>query len=114
MKRGQKAIELCMPVTVKRTVREQGPEGNDIETEIPIKRFVFRRNWFMCHRQMGKSIRCPPFRSESRGYDHCFRGWLAVRITSVAVAFDITCVRGTKVDRRFNGQEFSIGRTQRG
>jgi len=27
VKRGEKAIELCMPVTVKRTVNETGPEG---------------------------------------------------------------------------------------
>src|SRR5437016_8294226 len=47
VKSGEKAIELCMPVTVKRTVKETGPDGNDVETEVPFKRFVFRRNWFM-------------------------------------------------------------------
>src|SRR5215472_1568490 len=47
VKRGEKAIELCMPVTCKRTVKEQGAEGNDTQTEITFKRFVFRRNWFM-------------------------------------------------------------------
>src|SRR5438067_4836255 len=45
VKRGQKAIELCMPVTCKRTVKEQGPYGNEAETEVAFKRFVFRRNW---------------------------------------------------------------------
>src|SRR5499425_3175653 len=34
VKRGEKAIELCMPVTSKRTVTEQGPDGADAETEI--------------------------------------------------------------------------------
>jgi hypothetical protein len=47
VKRGEKAIELCMPVTLKRTVKEQGTDGTDSETEIAFKRFVFRRNWFM-------------------------------------------------------------------
>src|SRR5207253_4383315 len=42
VKRGEKAIELCMPVTCKRTVTEQAPDGADVETEITFKRFVFR------------------------------------------------------------------------
>src|SRR6201987_3460416 len=29
VKRGEKAIELCMPVTSKRTVKEQGTAGNE-------------------------------------------------------------------------------------
>src|SRR4029077_8009624 len=47
VKRGERAIELCMPVTAKRTVKETGPDGADTETEVPFTRFVFRRNWFM-------------------------------------------------------------------
>lgn len=47
VKRGEKAIELCMPVTCKRTVTEQGEDGTDVETQVVFKRFVFRRNWFM-------------------------------------------------------------------
>src|SRR6476659_4619525 len=47
VKRGEKALELCMPVTLKRTVKETAADGTDIETEMPFKRFVFRRNWFM-------------------------------------------------------------------
>jgi hypothetical protein len=47
VKRGEKAIELCMPVTCKRTVSEKQEDGTDIETELTFKRFVFRRNWFM-------------------------------------------------------------------
>src|SRR5437870_13087375 len=34
VKRGEKAIELCMPVTCKRTDKEQGPDGNEAATEI--------------------------------------------------------------------------------
>src|SRR5689334_20081772 len=42
VKRGEKAIELCMPVTCKRTVKDQDAEGRDMESEIAFKRFVFR------------------------------------------------------------------------
>src|SRR5437762_13147422 len=39
VKRGQKAIELCMPITMKRTVKEEREDGNDAKTEIKFKRF---------------------------------------------------------------------------
>src|SRR3989442_13984971 len=47
VKRGEKAIELCMPITMKRTIRDDGSNDSDAETEITFMRFVFRRNWFM-------------------------------------------------------------------
>src|SRR5215467_14675336 len=47
VKRGEKAIELCMPVMSKRTVTEQSSDGKDVETQVMFKRFVFKRNWFM-------------------------------------------------------------------
>src|SRR5436190_13716443 len=59
VKRGEQAIELCMPVTCKRSVKEQGPEGNDVETEIAFKRFVFRRNWFMLAQTDGAEYQAP-------------------------------------------------------
>src|SRR4051794_9850345 len=34
VKRGEKAVELCMPVTMKRTVKEDGAIGNESETEV--------------------------------------------------------------------------------
>jgi antirestriction protein ArdC len=59
VKRGEKAISLCMPVTVKRTIKETGPDGNDTETEVPFKRFVFRRNWFMLSQTDGDEYQIP-------------------------------------------------------
>src|SRR5436309_15413900 len=59
VKKGQKAIELCMPVTCKRTVKEQGPDNTDVETEITFKRFVFRRNWFMLAQTDGAEYQAP-------------------------------------------------------
>src|SRR5246127_1123770 len=59
VKKGQKAIELCMPVTCKRTVKEEGSDGNEAETEITFKRFVFRRNWFMLSQTDGAAYQMP-------------------------------------------------------
>jgi antirestriction protein ArdC len=59
VKRGEKAIELCLPVTVKRTIKETGPDGNEMETEVPFKRFVFRRNWFMLSQTDGAEYQLP-------------------------------------------------------
>jgi hypothetical protein len=48
-----------MPITMKRTVKETGPEGNDVDTEIAFKRFVFRRNWFMLSQTDGAAYEMP-------------------------------------------------------
>src|SRR5215470_5069692 len=34
VKKGEKALTLCMPVTCKRTVKEQGPDGNEVGIEV--------------------------------------------------------------------------------
>jgi len=67
VKRGEKDIELCMPVTVKRAVTETGPDGKDVETEVPFKRFVFRRNWFMLSQTDGAEYEQPPIPAWDRG-----------------------------------------------
>jgi antirestriction protein ArdC len=59
VKRGEKAIELCMPVTCKRIVKEQDESGKDVESEIAFKRFVFRRNWFMLSQTDGAEYQVP-------------------------------------------------------
>src|SRR5437867_3340374 len=59
VKRGEKAIELCMPITMKRTVKDESKDGADIETEIVFKRFVFRRNWFMLSQTDGAEYQTP-------------------------------------------------------
>src|SRR5262245_13539282 len=48
-----------MPVTMKRTVKERGPDGNDVETEVAFKRFVFRRHWFMLPQTDGAPYQMP-------------------------------------------------------
>src|SRR5215831_15297119 len=59
VKRGEKAITLCMPVTCKRTIKEQGADGAETESEVAFKRFVFRRNWFMLAQTDGTEYQAP-------------------------------------------------------
>jgi hypothetical protein len=59
VKQGEKAIELCMPVTIKRKVIEIGPEGSETEADGTFKRFVFRRNWFMLAQTGGAEFQLP-------------------------------------------------------
>jgi len=59
VKRGEKAIELCMPVTCKRIVKEENTDGQQSETEVTFKRFVFRRNWFMLSQTEGVEYHLP-------------------------------------------------------
>jgi antirestriction protein ArdC len=57
--KGQKAIQLCMPVTCKRTATEANTDGSESETEITFKRFVFRRSWFMLSQTDGAEYQMP-------------------------------------------------------
>jgi len=59
VKRGEKAIELCMPVTCKRTVTDQDMNGNDVESQVAFKRFVYKRNWFMLSQTDGAEYQVP-------------------------------------------------------
>jgi len=59
VKKGEKAITLCMPVTCKRTVKDQGGDGAEGEMEITFKRFVFRRIWFMLAQTDGAAYEPP-------------------------------------------------------
>src|SRR5436309_1320673 len=59
VKRGEKAIELCMPIRCKRTVKEEREDGTDAQMEITFKRFVFKRNWFMLSQTDGAEYEMP-------------------------------------------------------
>src|SRR5436309_12599671 len=59
VKRGEKAIELCMPITMKRKATETGADGQDSETEIAFTRFVYKRNWFMLSQTDGAPYQAP-------------------------------------------------------
>src|SRR5436309_13350916 len=59
VRRGEKAIELCIPVTCNLTNTVTNAEDNENETEITFKRFVFRRNWFMLSQTDGAEYQAP-------------------------------------------------------
>src|SRR5262249_39036676 len=68
VKRGERAIELCMPVTCKHTVKDQTTDGNEAENEITFTRFVFRRNWFMLAQTDGAPYTVPAVPQWDRGH----------------------------------------------
>lgn len=48
VKKGEKALVLCMPVTGKKTVERHNDEtGQDETAEVKYNRFVWRANWFV-------------------------------------------------------------------
>ena len=55
VKRGEKALVLCMPVTLKRT--REDSQGN--ETETVFNRFIWRPSWFTVHQTEGEPYEPP-------------------------------------------------------
>jgi hypothetical protein len=56
VRKGEKAIELCMPVTCKRTVDWTDEAGNSTTDETAFTRFIYRRNWFVLAQTDGDSL----------------------------------------------------------
>ena len=59
VKKGEKAIELCIPVTCKRTIEQTADAGNGTTDEATFTRFVFRRNWFTLAQTDGQPYEPP-------------------------------------------------------
>src|SRR5205823_12906437 len=59
VKRGEKAIELCMPVSCKRSVKEEREDGSEAEVEVTFKRFVVRRNCLLLAQTAGADYHVP-------------------------------------------------------
>src|SRR5712691_2862900 len=55
VRKGQKALTLCMPVTCKRTIDHQ----DGTEDEARFTRFVFRPHWFVLSQTDGQAIEPP-------------------------------------------------------
>src|SRR5690242_6792991 len=47
VKRGERALTLCMPVTSKKRVTVPREDGTEEEKELPVTWFVYRNNWFV-------------------------------------------------------------------
>src|SRR5688500_9005059 len=52
VRKGEKAIVLCMPVTVKRTVEDEDGQNEDVA----YTRFVYRPNWFVLAQTEGAAM----------------------------------------------------------
>jgi antirestriction protein ArdC len=67
VKRGEKALTLCMPVTSKRRVQAASENSQEEEHEEVFTRFVFRNNWFVLSQTEGKEylpVALPEWNSE--------------------------------------------------
>jgi hypothetical protein len=62
VRKGQKAITLCMPVTCKRrqTDPAETPHGDPDAQPETFTRFVFRPNWFVLSQTEGQDVQPPP------------------------------------------------------
>jgi hypothetical protein len=61
VKKGEKAITLCMPVTGKRTAEKHNDEtGQDEQVEIGFTRFVYKNNWFVLSQTDGAEYEPEP------------------------------------------------------
>lgn len=59
VRRGEKALVLCMPVTLKRKTERQ-PAGNSQDQSNTVTRFVLRPKWFVLAQTDGEPVDPPP------------------------------------------------------
>ena len=59
VKKGEKALTLCMPITVKRTETVE-KDGQKIEQETPATWFVYKNHWFVLSQTEGKEYVADP------------------------------------------------------
>src|SRR3989442_1374315 len=60
VRKGEKAITLCMPVTCKAKHSKRDEQGNETEQEVPFTRFVYRNNWFVLTQTDGAEYKPEP------------------------------------------------------
>jgi antirestriction protein ArdC len=60
VKRGEKALVLCMPITCKAKHSTRDEQGNETEQETCFTRFVYRNNWFTLAQTEGAEYRAEP------------------------------------------------------
>ncbi len=59
VKKGEKAITLCMPITGKAKRTEKTEDGAEVERESSYTRFVYRNNWFVLSQTDGADYSLP-------------------------------------------------------
>jgi antirestriction protein ArdC len=60
VKRGERAITLCMPVTCKKPATKADTDGKEAEQEEVFTRFVYRNNWFVLAQTEGQEYQPEP------------------------------------------------------
>jgi antirestriction protein ArdC len=79
VKKGEKAIELCMPITCKRTIERADDAGSVTAEDATFTRFVFRRNWFTLAQTDGQ-----PYEPPARPDWNRARALEALNVTEIA------------------------------
>lgn len=59
VRKGEKAIQLCMPITMKRTATTKQADGSETEETFSFSRFTYRNNWFVLSQTDGKPYELP-------------------------------------------------------
>lgn len=60
VRKGEKALTLCMPVTCKAKHTARNEQGSETEQEIAFTRFVYRNNWFVLAQTEGAECHPEP------------------------------------------------------
>lgn len=60
VKKGEKALTLCMPVTCKAKHTARDEQGNESEQDVCFTRFVYRNNWFVLAQTDGAEYKPEP------------------------------------------------------
>lgn len=60
VRKGEKALVLCMPVTCRKHERETDDAGNEVERDTAFTRFIYRPHWFVLAQTEGADYAAPP------------------------------------------------------
>jgi len=60
VKKGQRAIVLCMPITFKKAIKVKDEDGNEHDDEAVISTFVYRPYWFVMSQTDGDDLTFAP------------------------------------------------------
>ena len=59
VKKGEKALTLCMPVTCKRTSTVKKDDGTEQDEQSTFTHFIYRNHWFVLSQTEGKEYQSP-------------------------------------------------------
>lgn len=59
VRKGEKALCLCMPITGKRTEKIADDAGNESEVQVGFTRFTYKNNWFVLSQTDGEEYQAP-------------------------------------------------------